>query len=494
MDAQRWIPIRWKGGPLDLEREKSREGFSPRDAEVLAEWCQPGSLERLAGTPVNCLVVTWGNGSSGDADQRKALAPLVAAARNRGLAVVGWVSGTGDLRPAAQAAQTVGLAAIATDSKEPLSDADVLRFGARGLGQRPLSSFAGDVEGVWPGIKLSRKGDAGPDADGLTGPTSAPWIDSNAWYVRLARTLLSPRAMWLAFEPPDIGGPVPAGAYVQAIADTEVFGARWLVSLDAHLRRGLSDRQASAVETWGAIGRALAFFRRHESWAAYQPAGQIGVVSDYAGAHEFLAFETINLLGRQSSLYQIVEKGRAIDTPLGELDAVLFADEDRPDAELTKKLYAFAEAGGTLITQPGWEERGVPIEDDWAPRFRVSRYGQGRVAVARETLDDPREVAEDAQLLMSHRRDRVRVFNQGTGLWHYATSADGRAGVLHAFLFPTPYPQMPMTVWFRRPWATARLFTTATDVPGPATRVAMDPGVEFHLSPATVYCATEVMA
>jgi hypothetical protein len=94
---------------------------------------------------------------------------------------------------------------------------------------------------------------------------------------------------------------------------------------------------------------------------------------------------------------------------------------------------------------------------------------------------------------MSHRRDRVRVFNQGTGLWHYATSADGHAGVLHAFLFPTPYPGMPMTVWFRQPWATARLYTTEADLPTPA-RVAVDPGVEFHLSPATVYCATEVMA
>ena len=80
------------------------------------------------------------------------------------------------------------------------------------------------------------------DADALTGPTSAPWLDSNAWYVRLARTLLSPEAMWLAFEPPEVGRPAPAPAYVQAIADTEAFGARWLVSLVPHLRRGLQLR------------------------------------------------------------------------------------------------------------------------------------------------------------------------------------------------------------------------------------------------------------
>ncbi len=494
--------MRWACGPLDVEREKRRDGFSAADADALREWCQPGSLDRLAGTPVNCLVVTWGDGSSGDEEQRRALAPLVAAARERGLSVVGWVSGAGGLRPAAQAAQAGGLAGIVTDSSEPLPGTDVLRFRQRGFGDplrmvdrlpgasRSPSPFLGDLGGVWPGMKLNLQG----DADALTGPTSAPWLDSNAWYVRLARTLLSPEAIWLAFDPPEIGGPVPAAAYVQAIADTEMFGARWLVSLDPHLRRGLSDRQASAVETWRAIGRTLAFFRRHEAWTGHLPAGQIGVLSDYVGANEVLAFEVLNLLARQSSLYQILEKGRAMDTPLGDLDALVYADEGRPGADLVRRLYAFAEGGGTLITQPGWEERGVPIEDDWTPRYRVFRYGQGRLAVAREPLADPQELAEDAQLLMSHRRDRVRVFNQGTGLWHYATSADGRSGVLHAFLFPTPFPLMPMTVWFRQPWAEARVFTTATEAGAPAPRSTVEPGVEFHLPPASVYCAAEVTA
>ncbi len=114
--------------------------------------------------------------------------------------------------------------------------------------------------------------------------------------------------------------------------------------------------------------------------------------------------------------------------------------------------------------------------------------------MAREPLADPQELAEDAQLLMSHRRDRVRVFNQGTGLWHYATSADGRSGVLHAFLFPTPFPLMPMTVWFRQPWAAARLFTIGSDDAAPTKRSAIEPGVEFHLPAASIYCATEVTA
>jgi hypothetical protein len=488
LGSDSWVPMRWPCGPLDVEREKRRDGFTARDADVLGEWCKPGSLERLTGTPVNCLVVAWADGSRGDEDHRRALAPLVAAARRRGLSVVGWVSGKGDLRPAAQAAQAAGLAAIATDSEESLPDLDVLRFRPRGFGARATSGFLGDLGGVWPGMSLSQR----EGADALTGPTGAPWLDSNAWYVRLARMLLSPKAVWLAFDPPELGGPVPASAYVQAIADTEVFGARWLVSLDPHLRRGLSDGQASSAETFGAIGRALAFFRRHEAWTRYLPVGQIGVLSDYAGTNEFLSFEVLNLLARQSSLYEILERARATETPLGDLDAVLYADEARPGADLASKLYAFAEDGGTLITPPGWEGRGVPVEDDWAPRFRVFRCGHGRLAVAREAFANPHELAEDAQLLMSHRRDRVRLFNQGTGLWHHAASTDGRAGVLHAFLFPTPYPLMPMTVWFKKPWAAAQVFTPESDAASPVVRSPVETGVEFHLPPTAVYCAAEV--
>jgi hypothetical protein len=42
--------------------------------------------------------------------------------------------------------------------------------------------------------------------------------------------------------------------------------------------------------------------------------------------------------------------------------------------------------------------------------------------VAREDFDDPDLVAEDTQLLTSHRRDRVRVFNLGIGQFLHATS------------------------------------------------------------------------
>lgn len=490
MDIDGRAPMRWPCGPLDVEKARRREGFGAREAEVLERWCHPGSLDLVAGTPVDCLVMTWAEGTEADEGHQRAVAPLVVAARRRGLSVVGWVANGADLRRAALAAQAAGLEAIATDSAEPVEGATVLRFRERGLADRSPAGFLGVGGMVWPGTSTLL-----PDgADAQSAPTGPPWLDSNAWYVRLARTLVGPKVLWLSFDPPELGQPVAAASYLQAIADTEIYGARWVVSLDPHLRLGLLDRRASARETWAAIVRSLAFFGAHRAWAGYLPAGQLGVVSGYAGADEFLSFEVLNLLARQSSLYHVLEKGRALEAPLDGLDAVLYVDQVPPTGDLARKLYAFAEAGGTLITPPGWEERGARDDDAWLPRFRVFTYGRGRLAVARGELADPYLLAEDAQLLMSHRRDRVRVFNAGTAQLHHATSIDGRRGVLHALLFPTPYRRMPMTAWFRHRWARARVFTVEAGEPTDAARHEVEPGVEFHLPTVPVYCAVEVSA
>ncbi len=490
MDLDHQVPMRWPCGPLDIERGKRRDGFTPREADTLQKCTDPQALELVAGTPVSCLVVTWAEGSEGDESQQRALAPLIAAARGRGLSVVGWVGTGADLKRAADAAEASGLEAIATESSEPVPGGAVLRFRERSLSDRSPADFLGVASPVWPGASPSLP----IGADAASGPTGPPWLDSNAWYVRLARTLVDPKVLWLAFDPPDLGQPVAGASYVQAIADTEVCGARWVVSLDTHLRRDLLDRRASALDTWAGIGRSLAFFGKHRAWASHVPVGQLGVVSAYGGADEFLSFEALNLLARQSCLYRILEKSRALGAPFAGLDAVLYVDGTPPAGDLARKLYAFAEGGGTLITPPGWEERGVHEGDSWLARFRVFQYGRGRLAVAREDLADPYLLAEDAQLLMSHRRDRVRLFNGGTAQVHYATSGDGRSGVLHALVFPMPYPRSEMTAWFRDPWANGRVFMVEKAEPAPAGRSEVEPGVEFHLPPVPIYCALEVSA
>ncbi len=487
VDASRWIPMRWPCGPLEVEQARRRDGFTPAEESLLHEWLLTGSLDRLAGTPVNALLLTWANGSALDAEQQRALAPLVDAARKRGLALVGWVAG-GDLRRAAATADAAGLDVVATESDEAVPG--VLRFRGRSLDDRASSDFLGVTGLVWPGIRVTQE----RATDASTGPTGPPWLDSNAWYVRLAKSVASPKTLWLALEPPELGQPVTGAGYVQAIADSAIFGGRVLLALDRHLRAGLSKRSEKALESWRDIARALAFFETHRGWASYVPVGQLGVVSDYAGPNEFLSFEVLNLLARQGSLYRILDKRRALSSSLEGLDAVLYVDAEPPEKALAQKLDAFADAGGTLIAPPGWTERGAPEESAWLPRFRVFRTGSGRLAVSRAELGDPYLLADDAQLLMSHRHDRVRVFNPGTAQFHYAASEDGRSGILHVLRFDTPDARQPLTVWFERPWSQARIWTLEGREPAPLTRASAERGVEFTLPPLPSYSAIELVA
>jgi hypothetical protein len=491
LDLDTSIPMRWPCGPLEIEGARRRETFTAREADVLRAWTEPASLELVAGTPVTCLVVPWVEGSAADAEQQRAVAPLVAAARNRGLSVVGWVGEKAELRRAAGSAKASGLNAVATSSADEVPGFDVLRFRRRGFGSPLRSGFLGDLDAVWPGLRIA-DAKSRTDADAVSAPTGAPWLDSNGWYVRLARRLAGPRTVWLAFEPPDIGQPLPAASYLQAVGDTEAHGARWLVSLDPQLRVGLRDGRTSARETWAVVRRGLEFFRAHAEWGSYVPVGQLGVVSDFKGPNEFLSFEVLNLLGRQGSLYRILEKGA--EASLDGLDAIVYVDDAPPAADLARKLYAFSEGGGTLVTPPGWEARGTPEDDPALPRHRIFRNGRGRLAVARKAVDDPQVLAEDAQLLMSHRLDRLRVYNVGAGLHHYATSGDGRSGVLHTLTFPTPYPTMPVTVWFRRAWATARYWTVDRSEPAKVERAPAGNAVEFRLASLPVYSALELSA
>lgn len=490
MKLNHWVPMRWPCGPLEIERGERQKSFRVRERDALQQWSDPAVLEKLAGSPVSCLVVTWADGSPTDEAQQSSLAPLVAAARDRGLAVVGQAGNGCDLRQAAATADAAGLVALATESREPGPGFPVLRFGERTLGERSPGRFVGVSDAPWPGLKVSRS----RDYDAWSGVTGPPWVDSNAWFVRLAQELVDPGAVWLSFDAPESRLSVPATAYVQAIADCEIYGGRWVVSLDPRLRLGLLNGRKRATKTWAEIGRALAFFEARRDWVDYHPVGRLGVVSDFAGSNEFVSLEMLNLLARQSRLYRAVERSQALAASFDELKAIAYVDEPPPEKALLRRLYAFAEQGGTLITPPGWERRGERLPSASYPRFQLSRCGEGRLAVAREELSDPYLLADDAQLLMSHRHDLVRVFNPGTARFHYSTSEDHRSGVLHVFRYGRRPFETQVSVWFRKAWESAGMWQVDAEEAQPAERVADNSGVEFHVPSVAGYCALEVSA
>jgi len=481
-----WVPMRWPCGPLDVETARRGAG-GPAEADVVARWGDPQTLDLLRDTPVSCLVVTWAGGGPGDGAHQQALGSLVSEAHRRGLALVGWAGPNAELARAARTAEAAGLDGVATESTAP-GPPGILRFRDRHSGDHSPAAFLGLTGALWPGIRVQ----AGSDIDAWSGPTGPAWIDSNTWAVRLARALVQPATLWLSFDPPADGSPVTAAAYARAIADSSVYGGRWVVSLDPGLRLGLLDGRAPAAETWAGIARALAFVDAHRAWGDYEPVGRLGVVSAFAGDDGFMSHEVLNLLARQGGFFRILEKDRAASAPWDGLEAILYVDVAGPGPELRRRLLAFAAEGGTLVTPPGWETMDASEDDAWVPRYRVFRHGRGRVAVAREEPVDPQRLAEDAQLLMSHRHDPVRLFNTMNAVPHYCTSPDGGTGVLHLVSWSGDRLRMPVTAWFRRPWAQGRIWRMDAPRPSSTERAVVEGGVEFYVRAAPVYSALEV--
>ena len=244
------IPMRWPSGPLEIAKRQKTEGFTTQARQVLEFWHTPPALDILQGSPVNCLVVSWAAGLAEDAEQQRTLRPLVEAARQRNLAVLGWVDGQFDGSAAIAAAQAAGLTAVAIQGFSGKSEFPVIPWGNRA--RAPWSTTAPVLpvtENVWPGVQ-------GRSNTVTAGPTALPWLDSNGWYIRLAKARTQAQ-VWVLFDPPAKAEVVPARSYPLAVCDAETAGGRWVISLDDALRAGLAGKNATAGATFKTISDAV---------------------------------------------------------------------------------------------------------------------------------------------------------------------------------------------------------------------------------------------
>jgi len=229
---------------------------------------------------------------------------------------------------------------------------------------------------------------------------------------------------------------VPLSRHLVAVADGAAHGGRWVITLDKDLADGLAARKPGAVEGWKKLMGAVAFFEAHSEWSAWPVDAVLSVVSSFSGDNEFFSRELLNLMARTNISYGIVETGGFRAEALAGLRAALYPDVQPPAAEVRQALVGFVERGGLLIAGPNWgtppgAASGGPSTEAAHPRYELRRFGKGRIAMAHKQPDDPYEMAQDAQILLSHRYDLVRVFN-GFLLGAYATvSPDGKRRLAH---------------------------------------------------------------
>lgn len=476
--------MRWPCGPLDIARREKAEGFTAEARQTLERWQDPASLGFLKGSPVNCLVVSWAAGLPQDGEQQKALAPLIAEGARNGLSFLGWVEGPADAQAAIASAKAAGLAAVAIKDFKGKPAFPVVPWGERASAPWDTTAPVLPVtDNVWPGVQA--RGGA------TAGPTGIPWLDSNAWYAQLARARTNSR-IWLMFDPPGKGTVVRPERYPLSIMDSEVAGARWVISLDDTLRAGLAGNDARALETWKTMSSTLSFFESHKEWRTYRRLAVVGVISDFAGANFDLSGEILNLAARRELHCRAIWKLRAMATPFAGYKALVYADEQPPAAALRQKLLAFVEQGGLLVTGPKWGSEGKPAADEH-PRFQVRRLGKGRLAVAKEELVDAYLIASDVHLLLSHANDLLRFYNLGTVGSQYYASPDGKKALLQLVNYSGRGggAGSPVTVWTRRPYRSGRLLTIGSAAATPVKRGSEMGGTAFYLPPMPSYAALE---
>jgi hypothetical protein len=150
--------MRWASGPLEIARRSKVDGFNLQNKGMLERSHEPASLDILKNSPIDCLVSSWVAGLPEDPVQQQSAAPLIAAARQRNLAVVGSVGNAADHQAAIAAARRAGLAAVAIQNFTDQTDFPVIPWGGRArMPWEAPGAVLAAIGNVWPGVSMPGK-------------------------------------------------------------------------------------------------------------------------------------------------------------------------------------------------------------------------------------------------------------------------------------------------------------------------------------------------
>ena len=169
------------------------------------EWNDTSALDLLKGTPVNCVVV----------EDKSKLAAIVETGEKQGLKFC--------------------------DKANPPAGVHM-------------------IKGVWPGVRMSRDRNSAS-----SGPTGAPWVDSNGWALQLARAQNPGKALWVTAEP-EKDQIVRPETHVMAVVDAGSRGGAWVVHLSAELQKGVAAKESRSLDVFKRVMDATRFFSLHKDW------------------------------------------------------------------------------------------------------------------------------------------------------------------------------------------------------------------------------------
>jgi len=398
-------------------------------------WQDARSLELVAGTPVNCLLL-------------ESYSPeLIAAAAKRGLVTLARIAPGGDTRAAARAALAAGVSGVALEGSFAEGTAAAVRAEA---GSRPVIeitarsrlALGSDApvlatwQGVWPGIPAEDHGHSR-----MAGPSGAVWIDTNTGFLRAVR-VWGGKAVWVANAPPP-GEVVTTERYLQAIADAAICGGRWVVALDRDFAARLAAGDGGAKAGWRRMGELLAYFENHPEWRAMREAGKLAVVQDPAKGG-LLSGGILDMIAAKHTPVKPLPPERL--TPESLTGTAIAVDVDAgaltpPEAAV---LRDFAHAGGTVLTSPDG--------------FKDERPPGDSITLTKAETEHFNDVWHDVNALVGRENLGVRLFNVSTMRSNVLASADGKTEIVQLLNY-SDYPVENITVQFLGGYRRATLLT-----------------------------------
>jgi hypothetical protein len=406
--APDWVPARWQSG-------------------------DPKSLELIAQTPINCLLVERSNWA----------AAFNRSAADRGIATLGIVHPGSDAVERARQAVSLGMTGVVLEGdfdprvRIALGDSKIVAVELPSRSRMRLGDQSvpviGTYQGVWPGLEIEAGGAA------KSAPSGAPWIDTNTGFLRFLRAYSS-KPVWIANSPPE-KMVIPVQRYLQSIADAEIAGAHWVLALDDDFNRRLLEGDAKALADWKLVGAELKFYQSHKDWRALRPRSNLALVEDVeSGA--LLSGGVLDMIAVKHTPVRPVPNPKLSDEAMKDAKLAVDVDPASLDAAQKETLKNFTRAGGTLLSgPPGWK---FPMPKD------------GEITLAKDDFAKLDEIWKEVNGMTDHKNMGARLFNVSSMLSNLLESPDGKQLILHLVNY-TDFPIESITAHVLGTFKHARL-------------------------------------
>lgn len=410
---------------------------------TLADWvptrwpsADPQSLELLADTPINCLLL----------EPEQATPVLGEQAAKRGITTLVVLRPGGDTLAAARKALGNHFTGVVLEGAFEEAAVRVLRDSLSGSKAviiempprrllRSESPVLATHQGVWPGIPVM------PGGAAKAGPTGSPWVNTNMGFLLFARAWTD-APVWVANFPP-ADQALKVENYLQAICDAGVLGARWVLTMDRDFSRRLLERDAAALADWKRIATHLRYFEEHKEWRSLISSKGMTVIQD-ADSGALVSGGLLDMIAVKHTPIRVVPRRRLSPDAVRDSRVLLNLEAQLLSPPQKEIVTGFTNSGGLLLTSP--------------PEVKMPALHGDEITIEETELKEIDVLWRGINQIIWQQNLGARPYHAAGMLTRLLTSPDGKRVIVHLVNY-TNYPVENVTVRFPATYRRARLLT-----------------------------------